>query len=40
VLAEIVADLNQPHDPNAIARTRLEGRSGSRLMRISFRHHP
>ncbi|MDI5980189.1 nitroreductase/quinone reductase family protein [Amycolatopsis magusensis] len=40
VLAEIVADLNQPHDPGTIRPTRLEDWAGSRLMRISFRHQP
>lgn len=37
VLAEIVADLNQPHDPGTIRPTRLEDWAGSRLMRIDFR---
>lgn len=37
VLAEIVADLNQPHDPGTIRPTRLEDWAGSRLMRIGFR---
>ncbi|WP_405164805.1 nitroreductase/quinone reductase family protein [Nocardia sp. NBC_01499] len=37
VLAEIVADLNQPHDPGTIGPTRLEDWADSRLMRISFR---
>ena len=37
VLAEIVADLNQPHDPGTIRPTRLEDWADSRLMRISFR---
>ena len=36
VLAEIVADLNQPHDPGTIRPTRLEDWAESRLMRISF----
>lgn len=36
VLAEIVADLNQPHDPGTIRPTRLEDRANSRLVRISF----
>ncbi len=36
VLTEIVADLNQPHDPGTIGPTRLEDWLGSRLMRISF----
>ncbi|WP_238348477.1 nitroreductase/quinone reductase family protein [Ornithinimicrobium pratense] len=36
VLAEIVADLNQPHDPGTIRPTRLEDWADSRLMRISF----
>ncbi|MEU8252917.1 nitroreductase/quinone reductase family protein [Micromonospora inaquosa] len=40
VLAEIVADLNQPHDPGTIRPTRLEDWADSRLMRISFRHRP
>jgi deazaflavin-dependent oxidoreductase (nitroreductase family) len=40
VLAEIVADLNQPHDPGTIRPTRLEDWADSRLMRISFRHQP
>ncbi|MFW6773728.1 nitroreductase/quinone reductase family protein [Nocardioides sp. CPCC 205120] len=35
VLAEIVADLNQPHDPGAIRPTRLEDWADSRLMRIT-----
>lgn len=38
VLAEIVADLNQPHDPGTIRPTRLEDWADSRLMRISFHH--
>ena len=38
VLAEIVADLNQPHDPGTIRPTRLEDWADSRLMRISFCH--
>lgn len=37
VLAEIVADLNQPHDPGTIRPTRLEDWANSRLMRITFR---
>ncbi|MBJ7357786.1 nitroreductase/quinone reductase family protein [Nocardioides sp.] len=37
VLAEIVADLNQPHDPGTIRPTRLEDWADSRLMRIGFR---
>lgn len=37
VLEEIVADLNQPHDPGTIRPTRLEDWADSRLMRISFR---
>jgi len=37
VLAEIVADPNQPHDPGTIRPTRLEDWADSRLMRISFR---
>lgn len=36
VLAEIVADLNQPHDPGTIRPTRLEDWAESRLMRITF----
>lgn len=36
VLAEIVADLNQPHDPGSIRPTRLEDWADSRLMRITF----
>ncbi|RCK70381.1 nitroreductase family deazaflavin-dependent oxidoreductase [Desertihabitans brevis] len=36
VLAEIVADLNQPHDPGTIRPTRLEDWADSRLMRIDF----
>ncbi|MFF0176133.1 hypothetical protein [Micromonospora profundi] len=40
VLAEIVADLNQPHDPGTIRPTRLEDWADSRLMRISFLHRP
>lgn len=40
VLAAIVADLNQPHDPGTIRPTRLEDWASSRLMRISFRHQP
>lgn len=40
VLAEIVADLNQPHDPGTIRPTRLEDWADSRLMRISFRQRP
>lgn len=36
VLAEIVADLNQPHDPGTIRPTRLEDWSHSRLMRLDF----
>ncbi|WP_063129509.1 nitroreductase/quinone reductase family protein [Nocardia fusca] len=40
VLAEIVADLDQPHDPGTIRPTRLEDWADSRLMRISFRHRP
>ncbi|WP_410586143.1 nitroreductase/quinone reductase family protein [Amycolatopsis sp. lyj-23] len=37
VLAEIVADLNQPHDPGTIRPTRLEDWADSRLMRVTFR---
>lgn len=40
VLAEIVADLNQPHDPGTIRPTRLEDWADSRLMRISFSQRP
>ena len=40
VLAEIVADLNQPHDPGTIRPTRLDDWADSRLMRISFRDRP
>jgi F420H(2)-dependent quinone reductase len=40
VLAEIVTDLNQPHDPGTVRPTRLEDWAGSRLMRISFRRQP
>lgn len=40
VLVEIVADLNQPHDPGTIRPTRLEDWADSRLMRISFRPRP
>lgn len=40
VLAEIVADLNQPHDPGTIRPTRLEDWAHSWLMRISFHHRP
>ncbi|WP_028646764.1 nitroreductase/quinone reductase family protein [Nocardiopsis sp. CNT312] len=40
VLAEIVADLNQPHDPGTIRPTRLEDWTDSRLMRISFLPQP
>ncbi len=36
VLVEIVADLNQPHDPGTIRPTRLEDWADSRLVRISF----
>ena len=36
VLAEIVTDLNQPHDPGTIRPTLLEDWAASRLMRISF----
>ncbi|WP_149205433.1 nitroreductase/quinone reductase family protein [Actinotalea subterranea] len=36
VLTEIVADLNQPHDPGTIRPTRLEDWARSRLMRITF----
>ncbi|WP_166850213.1 nitroreductase/quinone reductase family protein [Isoptericola sp. BMS4] len=40
VLAEIVADLNQPHDPGTIRPTRLADWADSRLMRISFADVP
>lgn len=40
VLASIVADLNQPHDPGTIRPTRLEDWARSRLMRISFPRRP
>jgi hypothetical protein len=40
VLAEIVADLNQPHDPGTIRPTRLEDWADSRLVRITFRPRP
>jgi deazaflavin-dependent oxidoreductase (nitroreductase family) len=40
VLAEIVADLNQPHDPGTIRPTRLEDWANSRLMRVTFHHRP
>ncbi|WP_343234243.1 nitroreductase/quinone reductase family protein [Microbacterium salsuginis] len=40
VLAEIVADLNQPHDPGTIRPTRLEDWAESRLMRVSFSPRP
>jgi hypothetical protein len=36
VLAAIVADLNQPHDPGTIRPTRLEDWADSRLARITF----
>lgn len=36
VLEEIVADLNQPHDPGTIRPTRLDDWADSRLMRITF----
>ncbi|MFE7385185.1 nitroreductase/quinone reductase family protein [Streptomyces zhihengii] len=37
ILAEIVADLNQPHNPGTIPQpTRLEDWLGSRLMRVGF----
>lgn len=36
VLAAIVADLNQPHDPGTIRPTRLEDWAQSRLMRVDF----
>jgi deazaflavin-dependent oxidoreductase (nitroreductase family) len=40
VLAEIVADLNQPHNPGTIRPTHLKAWANSRLMRISFPHRP
>lgn len=40
VLEEIVADLNQPHDPGTIRPTRLEDWADSRLLRITFPRHP
>jgi hypothetical protein len=40
VLEEIVADLNQPHDPGTIRPTRLQDWADSRLVRISFRDRP
>ena len=36
VLREIVADLNQPHDPGTIRPTRLEDWARSRLVRVTF----
>ncbi|ROO52600.1 deazaflavin-dependent oxidoreductase (nitroreductase family) [Micromonospora sp. Llam0] len=36
VLAAIVDDLNQPHDPGTIRPTRLQDWAASRLMRIDF----
>lgn len=36
VLAAIVDDLNQPHDPGTIRPTRLEDWRESRLMRVEF----
>lgn len=36
VLTEIVADLNQPHDPGTIRPTRLEDWATSRLARVTF----
>ena len=36
VLAAIVDDLNQPHDPGTIRPTRLADRADSRLRRIHF----
>ena len=36
VLAAIVEDLNQPHDPGTIRPTRLEDWADSRLVRVSF----
>ncbi|MEU4475595.1 nitroreductase/quinone reductase family protein [Micromonospora sp. NPDC023888] len=36
VIAAIVDDLNQPHDPGTIRPTRLEDWAASRLMRIDF----
>ncbi|NPC98975.1 nitroreductase/quinone reductase family protein [Nocardioides sp. zg-DK7169] len=40
VLEEIVADLNQPHDPGTIRPTRLADWADGRLMRISFLDRP
>ncbi|NGM15838.1 nitroreductase/quinone reductase family protein [Verrucosispora sioxanthis] len=36
VIAAIVDDLNQPHDPGTIRPTRLQDWSASRLIRIDF----
>jgi deazaflavin-dependent oxidoreductase (nitroreductase family) len=36
VLAAIVDDLNQPHDPGTIRPTRLQDWASSRLMRVVF----
>ncbi|MDG4774192.1 nitroreductase/quinone reductase family protein [Solwaraspora sp. WMMD792] len=36
VLAAIVDDLNQPHDPGTIRPTRLQDWAASRLMRVDF----
>ncbi|MEU6630290.1 nitroreductase/quinone reductase family protein [Streptomyces parvus] len=36
VLAAIVADLNQPHDPGTIGRTRLDDWLGARLAHVTF----
>jgi len=36
VLAAIVDDLNQPHDPGTIRPTRLRDWAASRLMRVDF----
>ena len=36
VIAAIVDDLNQPHDPGTIRPTRLDDWATSRLMRIAF----
>ncbi len=36
VLEEIVADLNQPHDPGTIGPTRIQDWLSSRLLRVTF----
>jgi deazaflavin-dependent oxidoreductase (nitroreductase family) len=36
VLAAIVDDLNQPHDPGTVRPTRVDNWAASRLMRIDF----